>query len=129
MLPERIQLSRTRGFNLQAFSLALNGLAAVVVARPSPRGNPHRVWRDGGQWLVSSRGREHHSVANRDEGIALAVAKHRADCLHAAPFYGSATTLLELRGKNLACWCKLGVPCHADVLLQLANESKEEIKS
>lgn len=27
----------------------------------------------------------------------------------------------ELRGKNLACWCKAGAPCHADVLLSLAN--------
>lgn len=29
--------------------------------------------------------------------------------------------LPELRGKNLACWCKPGEPCHADVLLELAN--------
>jgi len=27
----------------------------------------------------------------------------------------------ELRGKNLACWCRIGEPCHADVLLSLAN--------
>ena len=27
----------------------------------------------------------------------------------------------ELRGKNLACWCPLDQPCHADVLLELAN--------
>lgn len=27
-----------------------------------------------------------------------------------------------LRGKNLACWCKPGAPCHADVLLTLAND-------
>lgn len=27
----------------------------------------------------------------------------------------------ELRGKNLACWCPLDRPCHADVLLKLAN--------
>jgi hypothetical protein len=27
----------------------------------------------------------------------------------------------ELRGKNLACWCPLDQPCHADVLLRLAN--------
>ena len=27
----------------------------------------------------------------------------------------------ELRGKNLACWCRPGAPCHADVLLELAN--------
>ncbi len=28
----------------------------------------------------------------------------------------------ELLGKNLACWCKLDAPCHADVLLRIANE-------
>jgi hypothetical protein len=27
----------------------------------------------------------------------------------------------ELRGKHLACWCPLNEPCHADVLLRLAN--------
>lgn len=27
----------------------------------------------------------------------------------------------ELRGKNLACWCKIGDWCHADVLLRIAN--------
>ena len=26
-----------------------------------------------------------------------------------------------LRGKNLACWCPLDAPCHADVLLEIAN--------
>jgi hypothetical protein len=26
-----------------------------------------------------------------------------------------------LRGKNLACWCPLDQPCHADVLLEIAN--------
>jgi hypothetical protein len=30
--------------------------------------------------------------------------------------------LAPLRGKNLACWCKLDAPCHADVLLELANK-------
>lgn len=29
--------------------------------------------------------------------------------------------LPELRGKNLACWCSLDKPCHADILLELAN--------
>ena len=28
----------------------------------------------------------------------------------------------QLRGKNVCCWCKLSDPCHADVLLELANE-------
>jgi len=31
--------------------------------------------------------------------------------------------LEELRGKNLACWCPLDKPCHADILLELANGS------
>jgi hypothetical protein len=29
--------------------------------------------------------------------------------------------LPELRGKNLACFCPLDQPCHADVLLEIAN--------
>lgn len=28
----------------------------------------------------------------------------------------------QLTGKHLACWCPLGSPCHADVLLELANQ-------
>lgn len=29
--------------------------------------------------------------------------------------------VLKLRGKNLACWCSLDQPCHADILLRIAN--------
>jgi hypothetical protein len=29
--------------------------------------------------------------------------------------------LRPLRGKVLACWCPLNQPCHADILLRLAN--------
>ena len=32
------------------------------------------------------------------------------------------THISELRGKDLACWCDEGMPCHADVLLRFANE-------
>lgn len=28
----------------------------------------------------------------------------------------------HLRGKNLACWCRAGRPCHADTLLEIANQ-------
>lgn len=27
----------------------------------------------------------------------------------------------ELRGLDLACWCRVGEPCHADVLIELAK--------
>ena len=30
-------------------------------------------------------------------------------------------SLPEFRGHDLACWCPLDEPCHADVLLEIAN--------
>lgn len=30
----------------------------------------------------------------------------------------------ELRGKDLCCWCPLDQPCHADVLLEIANRGQ-----
>ncbi len=32
-----------------------------------------------------------------------------------------AQNLVTLRGKDLACWCALDRPCHADALLEIAN--------
>ena len=41
------------------------------------------------------------------------------------PYFIDETTghldISELRGKNLMCWCEIGSPCHADVLLDVAN--------
>ena len=36
--------------------------------------------------------------------------------------------LATLRGKNLACWCKPGAACHADVLLRLANDERHNVE-
>ncbi len=123
-MPERIQLSRAKGFNLQAASMALNGLPAVNCSRPGPWGNEYVVWHDPDdrQWLVT-KDSCHWPVADKAAGIALAVEKHAADLRAwlAKQLYPPAFMLRELSGKNLACWCKLGQPCHADVLLELAN--------
>lgn len=54
-------------------------------------------------------------------GRAEAVARH-ADYLKSQLASG-ALDLTELRGHNLACWCSLDGPCHADLLLRLANAS------
>lgn len=32
----------------------------------------------------------------------------------------------ELRGKDLACWCQEGELCHADVLIEIANQPQGE---
>ena len=74
--------------------LSPNGLPIVYVGRPSKWGNPFKV-EDSRQEAVD-RFAEYLAAANLD----LAV----------------------LKGKNLACWCPLDQPCHADVLLKLANE-------
>jgi Domain of unknown function (DUF4326) len=71
---------------------------AVVVARPSRWGNPYRV---------------------ADHGRAEAVARYRR-YLADHPELAEAARR-ELAGKDLACWCKPGDLCHADVLLEVAN--------
>lgn len=121
MKPQRIQLSRRKGFDLQAVSLALNGLPAVNVARPSQWGNPYRV--------VSMTGTGSYVVTHPVHGIVSQGTN--SECINYAVGYFSAMIMTRpretfcamvdaLHGKNLACWCAPGAPCHADVLLELA---------
>jgi hypothetical protein len=103
--PQRIQLLRKKGFRLQEVSLALNGLPAVKVDRTTKWGNPYRVGM----------------YKNFDAAQAIAAFEHRLeheDCV----WHLARDARKELRGKNLACWCKPGAPCHADVLLKYANK-------
>jgi hypothetical protein len=50
-------------------------------------------------------------------GLAESLRLYR---LHAEGF-DAVTLQRDLAGKDLACWCPLDQPCHADVLLELAN--------
>jgi len=80
---------------------------AVYVGRPTRWGNPF-------------------PVAEHDR--AAAVALYRA--LVAADPELLAAVRAELTGRPLACWCPLDVPCHADVLLDLANpQTARDIES
>lgn len=38
---------------------------------------------------------------------------------HRAPILAALRE--DLGGRDLACWCPLDAPCHADVLLELAD--------
>jgi hypothetical protein len=100
--PTRLQLSRSPGFNLRAASIATNGLLPVNVARPSKWGN--KVARV-------------QALSSGD----VAVAAFRAWLEHEAPDHWKREAQLALRGRNLACWCRLDAPCHADVLLAFVN--------
>jgi len=96
--PQRVQLSRRKGWRLPPNT--------VVVSRPGRWGNPHKL----------SAG-----VPATREARAEVVNKFRVYLEGGALPYDAAEVRSELRGKNLACWCKLGAPCHADVLLAIAN--------
>jgi Domain of unknown function (DUF4326) len=128
--PVRLRLSRMKGYSLRGHSLAVNGLPAIVVSRPSVWGNP--FWcinEEGWPLMVDKRDPEFHLSYNHQaiellglkDGLswrhapAAAVALFRARCVDGLP------SLESLRGNNLACWCSLGAPCHADVLLEMAN--------
>jgi hypothetical protein len=55
-------------------------------------------------------------------GRAEAVRRYRDDLLAGRLRFTVDDIRRELRGRDLACYCPLDEPCHADVLLEFANE-------
>lgn len=102
--PVRIQRKRTKGWRMPENT--------VSVTRPGKWGNPFTVA---------------NPVVKKEFWGKLEL-ENIEDCLKA---YRLSTevkigqgwlNIEELRGKNLACFCPLDKPCHADILLQLANK-------
>jgi hypothetical protein len=116
MKPQRIRLSRAKGFNLQDTSRALNGLAAMNVTRPSEWGNPFRVGQDGDRAFCVEL--FCHLLAGRIAINTKATIEAQSRYLDHAK-----QNMTLLRGRNLACWCPPHALCHADVLLDLANQT------
>jgi hypothetical protein len=96
MKPIRIQLKRKKGWRKPDNT--------VVVSRPSKWGNPYRV----------------DCVYN---GVKITDAQMAVEYYRSLIDKGFMRIKIrnELAGKNLACWCKVGDWCHADVLLEIAN--------
>ena len=126
MTPRRLQLRRAKGWRLPPGS--------VSVARPTHWGTPYRVGRDGDAAECVRRYRDY--LLPYRHGMALDVLLLSEDNMLAAQN--------DLRGLDLACWCRLcpehkdgkplGVecancaPCHADVLLRIANDFADAFK-
>ena len=131
--PVRLRLSRKAGFRLQAHSLAVNGLPAVNVARPGKWGNPFTIRQaiEAGYIKRASEPLASQFLVECFEDWLL----DRPDHMWTGPARDEArrsilSTLDDLRGKNIACWCAPGAPCHGDVLLELASRLVcEEVKS
>lgn len=115
--PRRIQRQRTKGWRLPE--------GTVVVSRPTKWGNP---------WTVADLLQEmagHGDPADADAARSAAAESYcawlvgdLADCRHPgdpAKRVAILQALPSLRGKALACFCRLDQACHADVLLSLAN--------
>ena len=94
-MPERIQLSRRAGWRMPPDTLKVD--------RSTRWGNP---------CTVEDYGSAEQAVLMFEHELEKASVFHPDDF---------ETYLAPLRGKNLACWCSPGAPCHADVLLRLAN--------
>ena len=116
-MAERIRLSRAKGWR--------KPVGAVVVSRPSRWGNPFTIeWAKLGAWQASD-----------ERARAIVVDCYRwwlTDASYADQFRSDVLPsrrawilehVHELAGKDLACWCYLDQPCHARVLIELANGS------
>jgi len=76
---------------------------AVYVGRPSKWGNPFVIGDDGTREQVINKYREYIENVQLNE-----------------PQEFEQDYIIPLKGKDLVCWCA-PKPCHADVLLELAN--------
>ena len=107
LMPKRIQRKRTRGWKMPA--------GAIYVGRPTKWGNPYRVGRS----YVDINTLEED--CNIDAATAVRFYEEWINKGHEnAPTRDEIKR--ELAGHDLACWCKEGETCHADVLLRIANE-------
>jgi hypothetical protein len=120
--PRRVQLSRRKGWRMPHNT--------VKVDRATGFGNPFPITK--GTQTAAGKTSDVYSVGSwegpalwfcdtKAEAAELSVKAFRAWLDHPARAQLRERVALELRGKNLACWCKPGEPCHADVLLELAN--------
>ena len=103
LTPIRIQRKRTNGWRMPENT--------VSVARP-PFGNPFRVGAGPLAGTIDSVPIDCPDAATAVSRFREYLRKYRSVELAAR---------IKLRGKNLACFCPLEQPCHADVLLEIAN--------
>jgi hypothetical protein len=115
--PQRMQVSRQRGFDLQAASRTLNGLPAKLVTRPGKWGNPFTIDDIAKRYGLDKAAAQVRAVEMAGEWLRGTLEAK----LSPGPPPSRDAIRNELRGHNLACWCKRGTPCHADVLIELAN--------
>lgn len=109
--PVRIQRKRIKGWRKPANT--------VSVTRGTPWGNPYVVGEECDRKQIRRWGWKFKHPEFVCEDAETAVRRFRACLLLDEAIH--ARVKEKLRSKNLACFCPLDQPCHADVLLELAN--------
>lgn len=179
--PQRIQLSRKKGFNLQEYSKNLNGLECVKCDRSTKWGNPFKIISNKGSFgilkgktlellkygttrqeaiersiklfekMIRNNDKRIKNILPEDMDFSIFLDRNNfkfcgshldVNSLKSGKYldtiyykywdrirmeqinivFTTAYIKKELKGKNLACWCKEGEPCHCDILLKIANE-------
>jgi hypothetical protein len=117
--PGRIVRRRAKGWTLASATDNPNG--ASVVDRTSRWGNPFAVRPTGSAWaIVDLRSGENLSAwPTRTEAHSEAVRLFRTYLAEHEDLVASARE--HLAGRDLACFCPLDLPCHADVWLDIVN--------
>ncbi len=123
MTPQRLVQRRQKGFRLP--------LTAKSVARPSRFGNPWRVFAGPGYgWTVAGpkddpwgEGALISGFTTERDAADVAVTLYRLWMTNGLRGNADPPDVTDLAGRDLACYCELSMPCHADVLLYLANEA------
>ena len=114
-VPVRIQRSR------QHKQVSPNGLPIVYVGRPGKWGNPFKVVGEVGHWFVLDIDDFPVVTFYEKENAIDCAIEYFKDYIE-RKIHFKTLNIKELKSKNLSCWCKIGEPCHADVLLELANK-------
>ena len=116
-MPKRIQRQRSKGWRMPPNT--------VYVGRPNKWGNPFRVGIHGDRQECVGLYRRYLDGEISEEDTSWRNDLYDDPDLWCSPYLGKVlifvSALEDLRGKDLCCWCPLDQPCHADVLLELAN--------
>ena len=109
-MAERIQRQRTKGWRMPP--------GAVYVGRPTAWGNPWSLSSYRREWVDSDEAELRRMLVSDYRNLIIGRFDRLDDC---PPRPRIDEIRKALRGKDLVCWCPLDQPCHADVLLELAN--------
>lgn len=136
--PQRIQLSRAKGWRMPANTVKVDRstrwgnpfdfrksdycwTALSFGCRADPAGRQEASVRAFREWIDPPHGRQMLRMERQPKMVGPGGEVPLGPLVEAGKAPSHVEIREALRGRNLACWCRPGTPCHADVLLEIAN--------